>query len=183
MTTDINSLNDDAEVGADQETYEKPTGFRPLPPAEYNLIRDDTQDVEFRGMKTGDIMAFVKFAVLDGDFQGRSFLDLISSYVGKFRNASSIDDFLHACNYDVPPMNGRRYTIGEIKQAVSQTCGPFRAYVDWEAYCKECGTTAFKGHKKFPKDRAGNPNPEVLCPSCGATLIANSKVRRFVVES
>lgn len=180
--SDINSLNDDMEVGAAVDEYEKPRGFEPLPVGEYLLMRDDTEAVQFKPMKTGDMMAFVKFKVFDGDFKDRAFLDIISTMVGKFRNASSIDDFLHACNYDVPPNNGRRYTIGELKQAVETTCGPFTAYVTWEAYCKDCGKTVARGVKKFPRNAQGQPDPHVECPDCGAKLTANNKVQRFVIE-
>jgi len=180
--TDLNDLNLDMEVGAAFDEYEKPSNdFRPVDPGEYSLIRNTDNDLDWSAMKTGDIYTSVRFIVAGGDFNGRTIFDTISTYVGKYRKASSVQDFLAACEYDGEPENGKRFTAQEIIDAVNQTVGPFTAYVDWQGYCPHCDKTVIKSSKFFPRDDDGRLLHVTECPECGEKVTARARVKRFIV--
>jgi hypothetical protein len=181
--SDLNDLNMDMEVGAAFDEYEKPSNdFRPVDPGEYSLIRNGDTEMEWHASDKGNVYANLKFLVQGGDFNGRTIFDTISTYVGKFRKASSVQDFLAACGYDGEPENGSRFTVQEIIDAVNQTFGPFTAYVDWQGYCPNCDKTAVKSSKFFPRDEDGKLLHTTECPECGGKVVARARVKRFIVE-
>lgn len=181
---DLNSLNFDMEVGAAFDEYEKPsTGFRPPEPGEYTFLRSTEQALEWKPTASGnDVWTNVRYNIQGGDYNNRSIFDTLSTFVGRFRKASSVQDFLAACGWDGTPANGRRFTIGEIFEAVEQTYGPFDAYIDWQAYCPDCDETVIKSARNFPRDNDGNLLHEALCPKCGAKISAKARVKRYIVR-
>lgn len=184
--SDLNSLNLDMEVGVAFDEYEKPSNaFRPPDPDEYTLIRNAEKDLEWNPSKDGDIYTSARFIIQGGDFNGRSVFDILSTWVGKYRKASTVQDFLAACGYDGEPANGSRFTVQEIIEAVEQTFGPFNAYVDWQGYCPHCDETVIRSSKFFPRDDNGVLLHVVDCPKCGAkkAVTARARIKRFVVDT
>lgn len=186
--TDLNTLNLDMEVGAAYDEYEKPiNAFRPPDPGEYTLLRSVEQPLNWQPTKDADIWTNVRFIIQGGDANGRNVFDTLSTFVGKFRNASSVQDFLTACGWDGVPENGKRFTAQEIMDAVEQTYGPFDAYIDWQAYCPECGKTVIRNNRGFPRDSEGNLLHVVECPECAeegtkTTVTAKARVKRYIVR-
>jgi hypothetical protein len=181
--SDLNDLNLDMEVGASFDEYEKPDNtFIPPPPGVYSFLRSTEKPLEWKPTKNNDIWSPVRFIIQGGDFANRNVFDSLSTFVGKFRKASSVQDFLAACEYDGAPSNGSRFTAQEIMDAVDQTFGPFDAYADWQGYCKDCGKVTIKNGKSFPKDAEGNPVHQAACPVCGAPLAATLRVKRYIVK-
>ena len=184
MASNLNNLNLDMEVGAAFDEYEKPSNtFRPPEPGEYTFLRSTEHELLWLPTKDGDIWTNVRYMIQGGPSNNRTVFDTLSTFVGKFRKASSVQDYLAACGYDIPPANGRRYTVQEIQDAVAQTFGPFEAYTTWQAYCPDCDKTVIRSHKDFPKDSSGNLMHEVLCPECGKIkLTPKSRVKRYIVR-
>jgi hypothetical protein len=182
--TDLNSMNGDIEVGVPYEEYEKPSSsFRPPDPSVYTFLRSTERALEWNPTDKGDIWTNVRFLIQGGDFNDRSVFSTLSTYVGKYRKASSVQDFLASCGAEFVPSNGRRFTAQEIKDAVDQTFGPFSAFLDWNLYCPECDETVIKNSKGFPKDEEGKLIHLVSCPKCGAKgLSAKSIIKRYVVQ-
>lgn len=183
VATSLNDLNLDLEVGAAFDEYERPSNsFRPPEPGEYTFLRSTEQDLEWKPTKDNDVWTNVRYIIQGGDNNNRSIFDTLSTFVGKFRKASSVQDFLAACDFVGTPANGRRFTVQEILDAVNQTFGPFDAYIDWQAYCPDCDETVIKSSKNFPKDADGNLMHEVVCPKCGAKITAKARVKRYIVQ-
>jgi hypothetical protein len=182
---DLNSMNSDMEVGVPYEEYEKPSNsFRPPEPGVYTFLRSTEKELEWTMTEEGNIWTNVRYLIQGGDLNGRSVFSTISTYVGKYRPASTVQDFLAACGNEVPPANGNRYTVSEIKDLVNQTFGPFDAYIDWQVWCPDCGETVFKNAKSLPKNADGSPQHEVVCPkdSKHGKLTAKAQVKRYIVR-
>jgi endogenous inhibitor of DNA gyrase (YacG/DUF329 family) len=180
---DLNNMNSDMEVGVPFEEYEKPSNsFRPPEPGTYSFLRSTEKELEWKPTDNGNIWTGVRYLIQGGDFSNRSVFSTLSTYVGKYRKASSVQDFLAACGNDSPPSNGSRFTVQEIQDNVAQTFGPFDAYIDWQVYCPDCEETVFKNSKSLPKDADGKPIHEVECPKCQAKLTAKANVKRYIVK-
>lgn len=183
MVTSLNDLNLDIEVGAAVDEYEKPSNsFRPPEPGEYTFIRSSERALEWKSTEIGDIYTSARFLIQGGEMNGKSVFDTLGTYVGKFRKASTIQDYLAACGFEGEPENGKRFTAREIIEAVEQTFGPFDAYSDWQGYCAECGKTVLKGSKDFPRDDEGRLLHEAECPECGAKVVARARIKRYIVR-
>jgi hypothetical protein len=182
--SELNELNLDMEVGAPVDEYEKPSNvFRPPEPGEYTLTRSTEKALDWQPTKDGNIWTNVRFIIQGGDLSGRSVFSTLSTYVGKFRKASSVQDFFASCGIDYSPKSGTgRFTIQEIKDNVEQTFGPFNAYIDWQLYCPTCDETVIKKASGFPRDGDGNLINVVNCPKCGAKgLGAKAVLKRYIM--
>ena len=180
--SDINSLNEDMEVGVDINDYEAPTqGFAPLEPGVYTLMRD-TADLVFKPTKDNNIGCSVSFTIQDGPSSGRKVFGYLSTQVSRFRPASTIQDFLAATGSDVTPENGTRFTVREIKDAVNGAYGPFDAYLNWEGYCPECGKTVLRKKKNYPVNGKGEAIHDPACPECGKAKVKTSaRITNFIM--
>ena len=186
----------------DPDDYE--SSVRPPEPVDengklvtYDLLRIDNQDG--KDMRSGftmknKIYVFVNFEISGGEFDGRRFSDILGTQVMPFRKASGADDFFHACSARLDPWPSTNRTY---YNAIGEVYGPLKATIDWQLFCKlepkvdkqgnpidtdKTGMVMYKTYNAFPLAADGHTRKhEVDCPNCGEFLVAQAKIRRFII--
>lgn len=140
--------------------------------------------------RNGEKMAWFRFklAIQGGQFDGRFVFDGCSTYVGDYPPATATH-YLRAMRSSLRPL-----MVPAYEDAVLKAFSPFNAVTDWEWRCRTCEETFLTGAKspKKPKKYVGKIGPikrtsdgrvdyEQVCPGCGAAVVAQSKIKRFVV--
>jgi len=197
MSKKDEALLDEPTGLEDPEEYE--SSIRPVCPVDedgklvifsFNRVDNQNDKPMLYGFTiTNKIWCAVNFQISGGEYDGRNIFAMLGTQVPTFANArkaTPADDFLHACGFTGAwPSTNREYlnTIGEVY-------GPFEATLNWELYCPDeprktgdkTGTTVLRGYSKFPLAEDGHTRRhEVDCPECGAFLVAQAKIGRYII--
>jgi len=198
MSKKDEALLDEPTGLEDPEEYE--SSVRPVVPVDedgklviFSFNRIENQDgkpIQYGFTAKNKIYMLVNFEISGGEYDSRRIGGMLGTQLPTFANArkaTPADDFLHACSYDPPkwPTTNR-----EFLNAIGETFGPFEATLNWELYCPDeprktgdkTGTTVLRGYNKFPLAEDGHTRKhEVDCPECGAFLVAQAKIGRFII--
>lgn len=175
---------DDAPVDVDHDNYVNPSEMGPPIPAGTYLLKAGKPD--FNVSTEGWPSATFDHTVEGGEEDGKSVrFDRISTkpFERGGVKVSFAADFLRSCGDTGRPSTKQQY----VEALNAQEGKPFKAMVDWEAYCKVCENSV-KGMKSFGEDENGVRQSRISCPTgCmddekgePNLIYANARITRYV---
>ena len=174
---------EDEAVDVDHDNYVDPSEMGPPIPAGTYQLRVGKPDF---AVKDGWPVAKFDHTVEGGEEDGKSIrFDTISTkpFERSGVKVSFAADFLRSCGDAGRPATKQQY----VEALNAQEGKPFKAVVDWEAYCKVCENSV-KGMRNFPQDENGVRQSLIPCPT-GCTddergepnlIYANARITRYI---
>ena len=152
-------------------------GFAPPPAGRYWGIAPES--FTFKPTQERKLMAVIDPITIAPGQEGAGYqVRFSNASVKKFekREGSMLGDYLRSHGIVSQPRTNEEYAA-----LVESTAGrQFEFMLNWEAYCKQCQTTAAKGFKNFPNDGNGGKVSKIKCPHCDTEVYANGKATAFI---
>lgn len=174
---DINDLKLTGDVATvDFDNYAEPSEFPPPVPAGVYTLTQGKPTFE-ASKEGGFLQAAINHKISGGEFDGIPVnFDRISNktFERQGTKANMMVDQLRALgNADRPTTHQEYATAIEAGEG-----RPFKAQLDWEAYCKACQTSV-KGMRNFPSNGTHNLST-TKCPKCGVDIDARHRITRRI---